>query len=121
MSKNKPEPKDILRAIYKREPEKYPDWIDRLSCKGMYKLVDMIEQMLVRERFTDVQIAEYCECPVNFVYAVKTLRHNRVAKYKAELAENEEVANKIMEMRCNSSSNWSDEGCLRLLELVFRR
>lgn len=103
---------DYVRRISDRLPEYWQD-------KGIRVCIDGMKCMMARDKYTDMEIAEFYECPVVLVKQVRKAYRRAISKLRKEWRENKEEYDRIVgDVGCGGND---DLGYVELLGQILQR
>ena len=114
--------KDILQAQKKQIFDYVKMNKDRLPAywqgKGAVVCIHGICSMLVREKYSDAQIAEFYECPIPLIEEIRFVYKNTI---KALRKEHQETVEIFGDKYINSEMSTHDDNLAMLIAMIFRK
>lgn len=110
----------ILQNIYRRIADDCPAWWSQhdRSFNSLLYVVDGMCAMFARDKFTDKEVAQFWDSPLNFVHAVKRIRADQIEDIRKEYQECLKLAEVFA--ACDEGVMVSEEeAILSLVELIF--
>lgn len=110
----------LLQHIYLRIADDCPSWWSQRdrSFNGLLYVVDGMCAMLARDKFTDKEVAQFWDSPLNFVYAVKRIRADQIEEIRKDYQECLKLA-EVFAAYDEGTMVSEQEAILALVELIF--